>query len=477
MKRATILLCLLFVLTACTAPGQATQDPRASPGTPTTPPAQSTAASAFESSVLLARRGEDERRYEIRLVDPATGQDAPGYPPIIVGRNNQFISPHTLSADGKILAAIESQGQSCEPSAGGTACRASADVLHLVDLQTWREATATLSSGRGWIELFTFNPDTTRLALAYNEPKSSIVMLFDAVTGQLLGERSLDFRPSLMGHSPDGTALVVYGQPLGADPGISQPDPPRVLLLDAVTLEVMWDQPLPSILSGEWCLENCEASHEEQSFAYWRPAVVLSPDGRKLYIVHADEEKLTTVDLQDRAVQSIEFREAQSWLESLLALTAGVAEAKGGLNGTTKEAALSPDGTRLYVLARTYTNGPWGVSLGLQVVDVESGRKIAQQDSEGIAIKMTPDGAYLLLLNHTPDNRWWTDVLDAESLQPVAQLEDRDVMVTRRMNGQPLFVAQTIPERATRLAVLDPRSFDIVHSWAFNGYASWITNP
>jgi len=183
------------------------------------------------------------------------------------------------------------------------------------------------------------------------------------------------------------------------------------------------------------------------------------------------------VDLQDRAVQSIEFREAQSWLESLLALTAGVAEAKGSLNGTTKEAALSPDGTRLYVLARTYTNGPWGVSLGLQVVDVESGRKIAQQDSEGIAIKMTPDGAYLLLLNHTPDNRWWTDVLDAESLQPVAQLEDRDVMVTRRMNGQPLFVAQTIPERATRLAVLDPRSFDIVHSWAFNGYASWITNP
>jgi len=49
--------------------------------------------------------------------------------------------------------------------------------------------------------------------------------------------------------------------------------------------------------------------------------------------------------------------------------------------------------------------------LGLQVIDVESGRKVTGLDGEAKAIGTTLDGAYLLLDDW--DGRvWWTEVFD-----------------------------------------------------------------
>ncbi len=491
--RVVTFLCLLVIATACTAPRQAAGEPGVPTETPARPVvqptdtpgpateapkklvAQPTTAPSLESSVLLARWNARDNRHELRPVDPATGHEVPGYMPI-------YASPHALSADGKKLAAIESRGRTSEPYAGGTSYRPSADVLHLISVSAWRAVTATLP-GKGWIWPVTFSPDTTRLALASHERTSSTLMLFDADTGQLVAQYALTFRPSLMKYTQDGTALVIYGQSLGTVPGISKPEPPRVLLIDVATLQVKWDQPLVSIISGDWCLENCDVSHEQQLFAYWRPAAVPSHDGHKLYIVHADEEMLTTVDFDARTVHSVEIRAARSWFEELLALTAGVAHAKGGSNGAFKEAALSPDGTRLYVIGRATNStrdaqGYWQISetsLGLQVVDVESGRKIAGLDREAKAIRTTLDGVYLLLDDW--DGRvWWTEVLDAISLQRVAHLEGWDVVPTRRIDGQPILLASN-PYRQSQLAVLDPRSFDIVHTWSMNGHAEWVTAP
>jgi len=227
-------------------------------------------------------------------------------------------------------------------------------------------------------------------------------------------------------------------------------------------------------------LENCDAPHGEQVFTYWRPAVVPSHDGRRLYIVHADEEMLTTVDFDARTVHSVEIRVARSWLEELLELTAGVAEAKGGENGAVKEAVLSPDGTRLYVIGQTVSStrdarGNWQTtrtSLGLQAVDVESGHIMASLDIEAQAIKATLDGAYLLLDDW--DGRvWGTEVLDAKRLQRVAHLEGWAVVPARRTDGQPILLASN-PYRESQLAVLDPRSFDVVHTWSVNGHAEWL---
>jgi hypothetical protein len=491
MRVLAFLLCLLLILTGCAAPSQATREQRVLTETPLQSLAHPTAAPAVGqrmttpavapptpgSGVLLTLHDTLANRDEIHLVDPESGQDIPDYPPIVG-------APYSLSVDGKKLAAIESYGQSCEPSGVGTACYRSADVLHLIDLQSWREVTATLAAD-SWTGPSAFSPDTRRLGLVVNAPRSSILMLFDTSTGQPISQRVLPFRPALTRYSLDGARLAIYGQPLGSNPGIARPDPPHVLLLDAATLDIIWDQPLASILSGNWCLENCRASHEEQLFATWGPAVVFSTDGRKLYIVHADTERLTTVDFVARSVSSVAIQMAQSWVEQLLDLTAGVAEAKGGANGAVKTAVLSPDGAKLYLLGGTYaarrdSQGQWQStedSLGLQVIDVASGRNLATYDTEARWwIRVSPDGAFVFLTDSDGD-AWSTEVIDAKRVQQVARLDRWEVVPTYRLDGQPILVASQLPGQPSHLAVVDPRSLAVIHSWSVNSEASWVTPP
>ena len=67
------------------------------------------------------------------------------------------------------------------------------------------------------------------------------------------------------------------------------------------------------MVSGTWCIENCKESYEYKVFVRWGPAVVLAKDRRLLYIVHADDERITTVDLDTRTVRDTEVRLARSW--------------------------------------------------------------------------------------------------------------------------------------------------------------------
>src|SRR4030067_286304 len=94
---------------------------------------------------------------------------------------------------------------------------------------------------------------------------------------------------------------------------------------------------LPAILDGTWCREGCAELNAETRMVYWSPAVMYDPLRNRLHILHADEDRLTTVDLQGRSARSLEIRPARTWIERFLALTAGVAEAKywpgGGCRG------------------------------------------------------------------------------------------------------------------------------------------------
>lgn len=476
MKIIACLFLLLF-LTACATVGQAQGEqpvlPQQSPVTP----------SALESSVLLLLQNEAQHRDEIHGVDPATGQDLPGHPPITFDRNFGFTPVSTLSADGHKLALVTGKGQSCERFAGGSACRGNAEVLHLLDRPAWREVKIPLPA-QGWVGQLAFNPAATQLALVYHKRDADSLMLFDISSKKLVAQRDLEFRPSLLAFSQDGATLITYGAPLGSDPGLSQPGPPVVLLLEASNLAVKWQQTLTGLASGYWCLENCQAAHGEQLFTFWEPALVLSPDRLKLYLIHADKESLTTVDFATQAVQSAEIQVAQSWFERFLALTAGVARAKAPTQGAFKNAVLSPDGTRLYVLGRSYETrrdheGHWQVTendLGLQVIEVESGHKIASHDSEALEIKLSPDGAFLILAGWHEETRW-TEVLNAGSLQTIKRLEKWELIFTRRLDGRPIILASQPSQHETQLAMLDPQSFDIAHSWSVPAYASWLMNP
>jgi hypothetical protein len=423
-----------------------------------------------------------QKRYQVQAVDPATGQDAPGYAPIVL-RHSEYLPAYALSADGQKLAIVDGSGESCEPYAGGTRCVGSADTLHLIDVAAWRVVTATLPT-KGAVGPLRFSPDASRLALINTEQGAHTLILMDAATGDVVAQRALVFPPWLMEYAENGRTLMIYGQPLGSNPGVTQPDPPRVQLVDAATLEVTWEQELAGVLSGFWCLENCTTSHEMQVFASWMPAVVPSVDGSQLYVVHADEEKLTTVDLQARTLRTVEIDRVQSGLERLLALTASVAQAKGAADGAYKEAALSPDGTRLYVVGRSMSaaddgHGGWQIaetSLGLQVIDVESGRRVASRESEASGVRITLDGAHGLL-NGWGEQEQWAEVFDVDSLEPVGRLAGWEVAAIRQVEGRPVIVASHPGENTTRFAVFDARSLDAIHSWAAKGYAAWLTRP
>lgn len=475
MKR-TIVLCLLLVVAACAAPRRDTGEPGLPAPLPAKITAQPTALPAVESGAFLLQWNARASQFEIRAVNPATGSELPGYAPILA-------AAYAFSADGRLLATVESQARVCEPYAGGTACRPRAGAVHVTDLRTRDEVTAVLST-KGWADALVFDPDGAYLAWVQNDQTGSTLMLLKRHTGKIAAQRALDFRPWRMAFSQEGTELMVYGAPLGDSPGMVKPGSPRVLLVDARTLETRWEETLAGVLSGEWCLENCTASHEQVLYAYWAPAVVPSHDGQRLYIVHADEERLTTVDFDARTVRSVEIKVAQSWFEEFLSLTAGVAHAKGDVQGASKEAVLSPDGKQLFVVGRAMdvTRDAEGNRqydeefLGLQVVDVESGRITASRDIEALNIRITPDGAHLLI-NGPGQRGLWTEAIDARSLQSITRITEWEVIPTRTLDGQPIILANQSNERRSELALLDPKSFDAIYSWVADTYAMWVSMP
>jgi DNA-binding beta-propeller fold protein YncE len=478
--QAGLVLLVLWLLMGCVPTSKVitiadTRIPATATATaPPTPTEAKTAAPA-----LLVRWNSGDGRYELQPVDATTGQAIPGYIPLPLGGDRQYALQTALSADGRHLAAIESNGQACESNAGGTACRARADSLHLVDVAGWERVTAALP-GDGWVSPLLFSPDGTRLALAYHNEAASLLMLFDAVTGIQQGQQSIPFRPTLMTFTDDGS-LVVAGAAEGEKRGVTEPGPFTVQLLDGATLAEQWTQTLPEIMSGSWCTAECDGSPEQWRTESWQPAVVASPDGRYLYIVHANEDKLTTVDLDGRAVSTVPIQAAQSWLERLFALTAGTAAAKMLGDGASKSAVLSPDGQRLYVVGNSWyidaddEGQPvqQGEFLGLQAVNTADGQLLQTKETTAEKLRITPDGAYLLL-DGWDENGRWLEVWNAVTLENITRLEDREVTAVPLLDGGYALLASTTGGQQLYLSLMSPPRFKCAPVWIADGPIIWI---
>jgi hypothetical protein len=289
------------------------------------------------------------------------------------------------------------------------------------------------------------------------------------VAGQkVTAEVLLDFVPWLLEFTPDGTRLIVYGS------SYTNEITPQVALLDAADLHLLWEQPLPQVRHGDYPLAGAQGEHPETENI--RPAYTLSPDRRYLYLVHADEEKLTRVDFVDRTVTTGAVAAAQGWPDWFFSLTAREAYAKSA-NGTSKQGLLSPDGSRFYVVGYEYhwvegENGQGdivGGNLGgLQVIDPGTGALLAQVESEAMIVDLSFDGQQLYLWGETqgevPEAR--LAVLDANTLATLKSLEDWTLSSTRRLDGQPVLVGYSFgPSSSFKTAGFDPETLEPLESF------------
>jgi hypothetical protein len=265
---------------------------------------------------------DDERNHPVlRAIDPATGQDAAGYAPIALAgeRDMAYWSAQAFSSDGRRLALFERSGQFCRPTAGGTACGPRSESLRIVDLVAWSAVPVTLPAS-GWSGPLAFSPDQSKLLASVEGERETSLYLIDVGTGDVLSAIVSPVTPSLLGFTGDGGEAIVFGQAPVAEPGVSRPEAPLLLLLDSASLDSVWETELPGVVAGHWCVEGCDKGHERWISALWMPGVRLSPDGDTLSIVHADEAVLTTVDLRGRAVREEPIEATRSWFDRVMAL-------------------------------------------------------------------------------------------------------------------------------------------------------------
>ncbi|MGH2593869.1 MAG: WD40 repeat domain-containing protein, partial [Anaerolineae bacterium] len=331
-------------------------------------------------------------------VDAETLADRSGYPPINLGQHYTA----ALSPNGRLWAAIT--------------WPRSADydgVLHLIDLITWEDVPTPVKFGK-WVPQMAFSPDGSRLVVAEAFLAiSSGVSRWDAglkiINPDALEEVltvDLDFFPGRIQFSADGRQLTVYGTPppTRIDPHHLAANPPQVVAFDVLVGSRRWSLTLEEVKDGRYSEPTTD---DPDRINYYSPGVAFSADGRWLYVVHADEDQLTAVDLAVGSARTVAITEPQSWLDRLIALTAGTAYAKGPRSGAEKWAVLSPDGKRLYV---TGVQREWQPKQGkqgdgqvvetpleMQVIDPHSGERLATAGIASADLAISPDGRWLYL--------------------------------------------------------------------------------
>ena len=424
-------------------------------------------SATLDSSVLLTTWDRKRDGHMLTPVDPLTGQSIPNYEPIFLGKS--FI--HAFSPDGRWLAlALSISNRDDYRDA----------VLHLIDLHAWTDVETPVTFNT-WLYALRFSPDGTRLIAAlppqaYQAEDETRLQWFDVASHTLLAESTLPFAVRKITFSASGNRLVAYGV-FSDQPNDVNPEA-RAGLVSLPDLTFAWQATLPGLLDG---IYGEEPSNSNGEFLWYSPAVVFAPDGRTLYAVHPDANKLTTVDFAAQTVTTVDIAPKLSWLDRFFALTAGVAHAKS-LDVTTKQAVLSPDGTKLYVVGET--SDTW--QDGLQVIDAETGTELARLDSEATngnsvsAIKISPDGKWLYLSGWS-EQTVWTDVVDAASLEQFVHLTGRWLMPGLRLDGEPVLLSETTSHAdtstQTTLAALDPSTLEELHVWPVsNSPAGWLVN-
>jgi hypothetical protein len=256
-------------------------------------------------------------------------------------------------------------------------------------------------------------------------------------------ERLAAFDFSVMDLAIPGQRDATRAYALGVDTDICCAIDPEgdafVAELDLVEGKVVRKIPLPGLLAGQ-----LESGLADGSGGSYYPALLLAPDGSRLYVVDAAEDAVLTIDLESFVVESHELREKRSalshlgdWLVSQIVSTA---EAKGGASFH-RQAALTPDGRYLVisgVSAQEFTRKDGSVEManrpsGLMIVNTET-MAIELREEEAAWFKLSPGGRRLLTygsyydeeLGHDPQGggvvAYGLKVVDLDAMKQIHRL-------------------------------------------------------
>lgn len=428
-----------------------------------------------EHMALVISRHSNSTGGSLHLVVASTGMDVPGKEPIPLGENYW----HSLSGSGRSLAVV-SYPDPNTPRGGN---------LHFIDLETWLDKPTDITLD-GWPTTLAFSTDEARLAIgAGNASRSNQALLIvDVPTRAILAERRLDFRPLRLAFNAEGRSLMVYGARYPETPDLNAI--PIAALFDSATLQPAWEIEIPGLREGMYAPGGFSEEELHDRGVWYGPAVVVAPRSEQMYVVHADEELLTTIDFGRRDLQTAVIGRPMGWLERLLSIGTSPAYAKM-LNGSMKTGVLAPDGDRLYVLgwdtettkddAGNYTIEE--TSLGLTVVAIDPPGVVAEFDTEARAISLGPDGRSLLLGGWSSSGIPWSEVISSGTLELQARLPGLDLPSGASLPGRSWFAATaTTSGSTTRISLVQTETWQSAIEWSSPGNSQVLqvralTNP
>jgi len=282
----------------------------------------------------------------------------------------------------------------------------------------------------------------------------------------------------------NGEALMLYSPALNATNGLST-DPPQVLLFSAAHLSPLWSTELEAVRDGVFPTDETvtqQELYEPGKALYLSPGLVFAPNRDILYIVHADSEQLTTVDFDTHKVETVEIQARLSWFEQLLSLTADVAHAKIA-DGTSKQAAISPDGKILYVIGVNNASfrdklGNWQMEktpLGLEIIQASDGSRLERLQTEATELSLAPDGRFLYLRD-LGEGAPWTEIIDTSDRQLVTHQAKLYATPVLLMNGEFLLASTySTSETSNRMSVLQADGSSVLAEWTGPEFIYWLS--
>jgi hypothetical protein len=407
----------------------------------------------------------------------ATGEAAPSSKSLDLGTYPIY----AMSSDGGQIA-LFNYPKSGTPEGG---------ELQLINTKSLKAETVEGVEFKSMINTMSYSPDGNRLVATYivnetDSPDSPIsefrVALIDLAKGAITGDIPLDFSPNQLSWSSDGATLAVYGVRYGSAEQTTA-EVPEVALLDGADLHTLWSAKVEGVKDGSYQDKDAPKDAFYASIM-WTPAVAFSADASKLYIVHADEDKLTTVDFVNRSISTVDVAVKMSFLDRLMGFGAEVAHAKV-VKGTMLNGDLSADGKQMYVIG---THMDYTVvksnevefnntSLGLRVIDVGTGALLRTIETPANQLWLSADGGRIFLSRYDDDGIPSTQILDSQTFEAIATVPDYEVfppLLDLDGGHKGLPAMRWGFSGGVTIAVIDAETFEPLASWETKESPSWL---